>query len=276
MAQASGPSNTAKSNTGLGSVLFRPNASITANAYRGIILVEIVLLFGVWCLVPQEIPGPLAVFGAIKDMILTQGLLGEFYTSLVLNGQAIIISTILSLGLSYAATMNAVRPLANMVAKGRFVSLVGLGFVLTLYVGGGHALKLWELVIGMTVFFTVSMVDVVLKVREDYKDYVRTLRANEWEVMYQTQIRGTLADAFDILRQNAAMGWLMLAMVEGTVRSEGGIGTMLVDSNKHFNLAMIFAIQSVFVTVGIGQDALIVWLKNITCPYAALRKKENR
>jgi NitT/TauT family transport system permease protein len=79
-----------------------------------------------------------------------------------------------------------------------------------------------------------------------------------------------LGQAFDILRQNAAMGWLMLTMVEGIVRSEGGIGRMLLDQEKHFNLPSLFAITGLFLLVGVGQDILIAWLKTIIAPSASL------
>jgi NitT/TauT family transport system permease protein len=270
MSNAAASVNTAKSKSGLGSVLFRPNASIPTRLYQGIVFVELFAFLGLWFLMPNPIPHPLEVFNTLSDMLLTRGLIGEFYTSVALNLQAITISTVLGLGIAYLSAIPVFRPIAKTVAVGRFVSLVGMGFLLTVYVGSGHALKLTELIIGMTVFFAVSMIDVVLQTSTEDLDYVRTLRSNEWEVMYQTQIRGTLGQAFDILRQNAAMGWLMLAMVEGTVRSEGGIGTMLVDSNKHLSLPAIFAIQSIFVMIGVGQDALIVWLKHIFAPWAVL------
>ena len=45
------------------------------------------------------------------------------------------------------------------------------------------------------------------------------------------------------MRQNAAMGWMMLTMVEGISRSEGGVGAMLLNQNKHFHLSAVFAIQ---------------------------------
>jgi NitT/TauT family transport system permease protein len=136
--------------------------------------------------------------------------------------------------------------------------------------GGGHALKLGLLTFNMAVFFVTSMVDVILQVPNADLDYVRTLRAGECRVLLEARIFGTLGSAFDIMRQNAAIGWMMLTMIEGMVRGEGGIGRLLVDQEKHFNLASIFAIQLVFVSVGIGQDIFIGWLKGIVAPYSTL------
>jgi NitT/TauT family transport system permease protein len=262
--------NTAKSRKGLGSVLLRPNAEITTRRYQYIMWVEVLGIVGLWLLMPAIIPSPLKVYNALIVLITEQGLLGELWTSLTLNMEALAWSTVISLVLSYGAALPILQPAAIAISKGRFLSLAGMTFVLTLAVGGGHPLKLALLTIGLSVFFVTAMVDVVLQVPLASLDYVRSLRANEWEVLWQARILGTLGSAFDIMRQNAAIGWMMLTMVEGLVRSEGGIGRMLLDQEKHFSLAAIFAVQFVFLIVGVGQDMLIAWLKTIFVPYAAL------
>jgi NitT/TauT family transport system permease protein len=273
---ASPKTNTAKSRHGLGSVIFRPNAELKFSAYQSLILIESIILFGLWLLLPKIIPSPMEVLRALQDLVSTQGLLGELWTSLSLNIQAIILSSGISLGLSYLAAIPAFRPITTAVGKGRFLSMVGLSFAFTLMLGGGHALKLGLLTFNMAVFYVTSMADVILQVPNDNLDYVRTLRAGEWRVLWEARILGTLGSAFDIMRQNAAMGWMMLTMVEGMVRGEGGVGRMLVDQEKHFNLASIFAIQLVFLSVGIGQDIFIGWLKSVVAPYSILAYKKHK
>src|SRR5207247_9588931 len=92
----------------------------------------------------------------------------------------------------------------------------------------------------------------------------------EGRVVWEVVILGTADQAIEVLRQNAAIGWMMLTMVEGISRAEGGIGAMLLNQNKHFRLAEVFAIQLVILTVGLGQDYGIGIIRNITCPYATL------
>lgn len=263
-------------NTGLGGKVFSPNADVPRNVLLMILGGYAALLVIGWLFMPAIIPSPARVWEALTNLITTQGLLGELWVSLELSAEAILLSTIISLAISYAAAIPAFRPLAVAIGKGRFLSLIGLSFIMTLYVGGGHPLKLSMLTFGMTVFFVTSMVDVVLQVPVDKLDYVRTLRAGEWRVLLETQVYGTLGLAFDTIRQNAAMGWLMLTMVEGLVRGEGGIGRMLIDQEKHFTLAGIFAVQSVFLLVGIGQDALIAYLKSIVAPFSMLAYQKGR
>jgi NitT/TauT family transport system permease protein len=81
---------------------------------------------------------------------------------------------------------------------------------------------------------------------------------------------GQIDKAFDALRQNAAIGWMMLTMIESMVRSEGGIGARLTTANKHFYLDAVLAIQITIFLLGLGQDWLIGATKNLLCPYASL------
>ena len=67
-------------------------------------------------------------------------------------------------------------------------------------------------------------------------------------------MRGTLDKALDVLRQNVAMGWAMITMVEGISRSEGGIGAMILNQNKHFRLAEVYAILLVILLLGLLMD----------------------
>jgi len=45
----------------------------------------------------------------------------------------------------------------------------------------------------------------------------------------------------------------MLTMVEGISRSEGGVGAMLLNQNKHFHLSAVFAIQLTILLLGLDR-----------------------
>jgi len=101
-------------------------------------------------------------------------------------------------------------------------------------------------------------------------DLARTLRMEEWRVVWEVIILGQIDQVFKVLRQNAAMGWAALTFVESIVRSEGGIGAMLMDQNHHFRLAAVFAIQLTILALGLLQDYGIGIINEFACPYAAL------
>jgi NitT/TauT family transport system permease protein len=157
-----------------------------------------------------------------------------------------------------------------LLSKLRFLSLVGLTFFFTLMARSGHELKLSLLVFSVSVFFVTGMADVINGVPKEMFDLARTLRMGEWRVVWEVIVLGQIDQVFDVLRQNAAMGWMMLTMVEGIVRSEGGVGTVLLDQNHHFRLAAVFAIQLTILLLGLFQDYSIGLTKSLLCPYAAL------
>ena len=250
---------------------FLPNRVVSRTTLQILIAAQVVIFLLIWWRSPWAVlPRPGEVASALGSLWMTQGLGPELWTSFKANLQALAITLAISLGLSYLTVMPVWRPVVTAVSKGRFIGLTGLTFVFTLVFGGGHPLKISLLVFGMTVFFVTSMAAVVAAIPKERFDYARSLRLSEWRVVWEVVILGTADQAVEVLRQNAAMGWMMLTMVESISRSEGGVGAMLLNQNKHFHLAEVFAIQGLILLVGMVQDYGIGVTKKILLPYAAL------
>jgi NitT/TauT family transport system permease protein len=250
--------------------VFSPNAVLDKNAVRILVAVQVAIVVVLWIFSPFVLlPKPGEVLSAFGDL-WEQGLGAELITSFYLNIQAIAVSTVVSLLLAYATVMPFFRPVVALLSKLRFLSLVGLTFFFTLMARSGHELKLSLLVFSVSVFFVTGMADVINGVPKEMFDLARTLRMGEWRVVWEVIVLGQIDQVFDVLRQNAAMGWMMLTMVEGIVRSEGGVGTVLLDQNHHFRLAAVFAIQLTILLLGLFQDYGIGLAKSLLCPYAAL------
>jgi NitT/TauT family transport system permease protein len=198
------------------------------------------------------------------DQNLIQNLLVSFTTNL----QAIGLSCLLTLPLAYLTVMPAARPFVKALSKARFLGMTGLVVIFTLAFGGGHGLKLALLTFGLSVFLITSLYDIVETIPREEFDHARTLRMGPWRSVLEVVIIGRVDAVIDALRQNAAMGWVMLTMVEGLVRSEGGLGGMMLSEDKHVNFAAVFAIQFLVLAVGIGQDYLLALFKRWFCPYA--------
>lgn len=251
--------------------LFSPNADLSKNTARMLVIGEVVFALAIWMFSPFVLlPKPGEVFNALGEL-WQQGLGAELITSFYLNLQAIALATLISLLLGYSTSLPVFRPLVALLSKLRFLSLVGLTFIFTILAKSGHELKLSLLVFSVTVFFVTGMADVINCIPKEMFDLARTLRMGEWRVVWEVIVLGQFDKAFDVLRQNAAIGWMMLTMVEGIVRSEGGVGTVLLDENHHFRLAAVFAIQLTILALGLMQDYGIGLIKNMICPYASLR-----
>jgi NitT/TauT family transport system permease protein len=247
-----------------------PNRVISRQTFRWLVGFQLLMLALIWVFSPTVfLPKPREVFQALGEMWMG-GLGGELVTSFNLNLQAIAISAILSVLLAYLTVMPFFRPIVTALSKLRFLSMVGLTFFFTLMASTGHELKLFLLVFSVSVFFATGMAEVVAGIPKEKFDLARTLRMSEWRVVYEVVVLGQADNALEILRQNAAMGWMMLTMVEGISRSEGGVGAMLLNQNKHFHLSAVFAIQLTILLLGLGQDYAIGLLRNVFCPYAGL------
>jgi NitT/TauT family transport system permease protein len=251
---------------------FSPNRLISKAAFRFIIVFQIAVLLLVWATSSYVfLPKPLDVWRAFVDLWNHEGLGQELIVSFLLNVQAMAWATVISLGLAYLTVVPVFQPIAHAVSKGRFLGMVGLTFFFTIIFSSGHRLKVSLLVFGVAVFFVTSMIDVVAQVPKEKFDLARTLRMGEWRVVWEVIILGRADAAFDAMRQNAAMGWMMLTMVEGISRSEGGIGALLLNQNKHFRLEAVFAIQIAILMIGLFQDYALGLAKKFLFPYADLQ-----
>lgn len=248
--------------------IFTPNAVLDKNTVRMLIFAQIGAALLVWTFSPFALlPKPEEVLGAFSDL-WEQGLGAELFTSFCLNVQAIIVGSVLSLLLAYSATMPFFRPMVSVIGKLRFLSLAGISLVFTLMATSRHELKLSLLVFSISVFFVTSAMDVIACIPREQFDLARCLHMSEWRVVWEVIVLGQFDKMFDVIRQNAAMGFMMLTMVEGIARGDGGIGEVLLDQNRHFRIEAVFAIQIVILATGIFQDYVIGWLKAQCCRYA--------
>jgi NitT/TauT family transport system permease protein len=249
---------------------FTPNKAVSKSTIKLLLGIEALFLLVLWIYSPFTF---LPSLGEVWQAFMIQwndGLFAQLFTSVMANLQAIGLSCIVSLGLAYLTVLEGFRPVVTFLSKFRFLSLVGISFYFQLLSRSDHELKMILLVFSISVFFVTGMADVIESIPKEQYDLARTLRMGPWRVVWEVVVLGQFDKAFDVLRQNAAIGWMMLTMVESMVRSQGGIGAMLATEQKHFHLNAMIAIQVTIFIVGLGQDYMIGGIKNLVCPYASL------
>jgi len=250
---------------------FQPNRVVTARTTGLIVLFWVGTALLLWMASPwKSLPSPREIWVALGVLWWQDGMGPEMFTTLKLIGHAVLLTTRLSLLLSYATIVPFFRPVVEMASKLRFLGLTGLVFPFTLLTGGGYALKVALLTFGMASFFVTSMAQVVIEIPRAEFDHMRALGARELRIFWEVVVRGTLDKALDIVRQNLAMGWAMITMVEGISRAEGGIGALILNQNKHFMLAEVYAILLVILVLGLAMDYGMGLLTQALCPYARL------
>lgn len=251
--------------------VFTPYAKVTQSTKLIIVGLWLASVLAFWMSGASVlIPRPNEVVVALGKLWVNDALGRELMSSFSTFIQALGLSTFISLTLAYLTVLPSIVPVTAMVSKFRFLGMAGLTLIFTLIFTGGHAYKVALMTFGISVFFTTSMTAVVAGITKETLDHARTLRMSDWRIVWEVVVLGTLSQAFDILLQNAAIGFMLLPFVEGLVRSEGGIGRLLLNQNKHMMMAEVFAIQICILGIGLGQDSLIGAIKNIFCPYAKL------
>jgi NitT/TauT family transport system permease protein len=248
---------------------FSPNGHVSSRVSWMLGIGTLVVLVNAWSFRPAFLPSLQEILAAYPNL-MDQGLIDQLLVSITTNLQAIGLTCLLTIPLAYLTVMPAVRPLVRALSKGRFLGVTGFVVFFTLVFGGGHALKVALLTFGLGVFLITSLYDVVEAIPREEFDHARTLRLGRWGSVLEVVVFGHLDAVIDAIRQNAAMGWVMLTMVEGLVRFEGGLGAMMLAEDKHIKLDAVFAIQAVVLAIGILQDWGFVGLKRLFCPYAAL------
>jgi NitT/TauT family transport system permease protein len=250
-----------------------PNAVIRTQTERlTIVFWWIAVAVALWEIVrPAVFPSPWDVLNAFPSLWFEDGLGQELLASLRVSLEALVLSACLALPLAYSARVPAVRPLAVAVAKLRFLS-PSVFFVLLLFIApSGHVIKVLMLTLGEACFLLTTMIGVVDAIPSERFDDCRTLRMSEGIATWYVVVRGTLHQAIDAIRDNNAMGWASLLMVEGIVRAEGGVGVLILNNEKHMNLSSVWAIALAILALGLLLDALIGIVRTVVCPYAVPR-----
>jgi NitT/TauT family transport system permease protein len=250
--------------------IFLPNRAVDRPTMLALVGLWAAAAFVVWLASPWEsLPGPGEVWRALGQLWWKGGMGPELFTTLKLIAHALVLTIAISMALSYLTVIAFFRPLVAAVSKLRFLGLTGLVFPLTLLTGGGYGLKVVLLTFGMTTFFVTAMAQVVMEIPRIQFDHLRVLGASEGRIIWEAVVRGTFDRALDITRQNLAMGWAMITMVEGISRAEGGIGALILNQNKHFHLAEVYAILIAILVLGLLLDYLMGLAVRLLCPYVS-------
>lgn len=237
------------------------------------------LLFGIqllvfavlWIIFPsQDIPSISSIGSAWQSLAQNDGMILELWTSIKTIAISLTLSSIISLSLVCLSTAKFFKPSAFVIASFRFLGFAGLSFLFTLWTSSATELKLALMTFVISVFLVTNMLAEVEGGLQEQVDYAKTLKFRGWRITWENVVLGKLHVMLDLIRQNAAIGWTSLTMIEGITKSQGGIGALLIDQNRHFDLAAILAIQFTILGYGLIQDYALLSIRNILCPYAVL------
>jgi ABC-type nitrate/sulfonate/bicarbonate transport system permease component len=251
-----------------------PYAPFSPSQGRLLLTSQVGIALGLWlCAGTGVLPSPSELVKAWMGLVRQQGLLFELWTSVKVLLQALLISSVLTLAIATAATAPLFDALARFTSSLRFLGFAGLSYVFMLVANDAGELKLALLVFGITVMMVTAMLAEVRAIPAQAIEHCKTLGMRHWRISYELVVLGKAAVFLDLVRQNAAVGWTLLAMVEGLTRSEGGIGALLLNQNRYFQLSGVFAIQLTILLYGLAQDYLLGRLRTTLCPYVSIEER---
>lgn len=255
--------------------IFQPLNVISQRTVVGLVIIQSCLALLFWHFFGSGlIPAPLEVGKALLKTIVSKDFLDNFFSSLGLTLQGMGLSIIIALVITYLSLIPFFKPIANFIVKCRYLTLTGLIFLFTLLTSNGHDLKISLLIFGIVPFFVTSLLSIIDSINRQEYDLCRTLRMNHWETMLEVVIIGRLDQVFEVMRQNFAISWMMITMVEGLSMSEGGLGTMLIKSNKYIDLGTVFSILIIIFLLGIFFDFLLGQMRLWLFPYTNIQSKK--
>ena len=236
------------------------------------VVLQVITTLALWHVTSDGlIPKPLKVVEAFFQLLSTSLLLDNIVASLILTLKAMLYAIVITLLFSYLSVLPFFRSIAMFLVKCRYLTLTGLIFIFTLLTQNGSQLKLSLLIFGIVPFFVTSFLSVIVQINKQEYELCKTLGYNNWQTLFEVIIVGKADQVFEILRQNFAIAWLMITLVEGLSMSEGGVGTLLIKYNKYNDLTNVLALQLVIFMIGIGFDYLLGSLKRWLFPYTKLQ-----
>ena len=252
--------------------VFKPFATINKKTFAILITVQVIVTLLIWQAASNGlIPKPGNVANAFTKLLGTKQFWDNLLISLGLTIKAMFYSIVITLLFAYLSVIPFLKSIAQFIVKCRYLTLTGLIFIFTLLTKDGSQLKLSLLVFGIVPFFVTSFLSVIINIQKQEYDLCKTLGYNNWQTLYEVIVVGKADQVFEILRQNFAISWLMITMVEGLSMSEGGIGTLLIKYNKYNDIALVVALQFVLFLTGLFFDWLLGvmrrWLFPYTRPY---------
>jgi NitT/TauT family transport system permease protein len=253
--------------------LITPFAMVHHRVIITVTIIEAIIALLVWQMSGGGlIPGPLKVLKALSEIIKMQDFVTNLMSSLMLTFKGMIFSIIPALLICYMGTLPLLRPVVKFISQCRYLTLTGLIFLFTLLTKNGSDLKISLLLFGIIPFFVTSFASIIAEIKSEEYDLCTTLRYNKWETLFEVIVLGRIDQAIEVMRQNFAISWLMITMVEGLSMSEGGLGVALIKANKYVNLPRVFGILIIIFCMGLAFDFILNFTRQWLFPYSRLQR----
>ncbi len=251
--------------------IFTPFEVVTKSQKTLIVAFWLIFVLGGWTI--SSMMGDTHLFPTPSQVgngyvgLYNEGLMVHLFNSLGLFLKATIYAIVISLTLVYLSPLPIIAPIANFVSKFRFLPLTGISYYLAILINDGRAIQVWILVIFMSTFLVTSLMSVMKGIDEDI-NHARTLGCTRWEILSEVVIKGRFDYVIESIRQNLAIVWMSLVIVESILVSQGGLGFLIKNSDKFMDHGRIISLQSIILLTGLGLDYTLTKIRKLTFRYS--------
>ena len=236
-------------------------------------IVQIAVFFSIAQFNGNEVlPKPSGVAKSILKTLMDERFFDNFFSTLWLIVKSMTIASIVSLLFVYIVKIPALGGISVFISKLRFLTYTGLAFVFTIMIHNGSDIKISLLLFGIIPFFVTSLLAYINDISQKEYELAASLKFNNWKILYEVIIRGKLHLALEVIRQNFAIAWMMITSAEGLCMSEGGLGTMMIKSNKYLKIDDVFAVLVIIFLLGVMFDYLFDLAKVWMFPYVDTKR----
>lgn len=199
------------------------------------------------------------------------GLFFHILATLTICGIATVISIVISSAIAYSTRIPFFRPIGYLFTKLRYNPIQGFTLFLAMTTGGGRNLQVTLLVIFMSFYFISALISILDEIPEEDIIRRKAERMSNWKILWKVVIVDRLDYLIEVIRLNLSMTFMMIVSVEAMDKSQGGLGALLVDTNRGLNFPKVFALQLTILILGIGLDEA---LKSLFKSFPANKKYE--
>jgi ABC-type nitrate/sulfonate/bicarbonate transport system permease component len=223
----------------------------------GLFQLGLLVLLWIFC-VPEH-----SFFPKLSDVLTAwkelwdNGLFFHALSSLKLCGIAIIIGIFISSILAYLSTIPFFKPIVYFLSLLRNNPIQGFTLFLTTATGGGRSLQVTMMVIFMSFYFITSLSSIIAEIPEEDIFRRKAMKMNRWQILWEVAVKDRLDYLLEVIRQNISIMLMMLVSVEAMYKSFGGLGALIIDSNRGLNFPKIFAVQLTIFALGILFDTFL-------------------
>lgn len=219
---------------------------------------------------PQIIPSPVAIIGCLPELIVRDRLFSNLGLTVFMNIASWVEGALIALPIGF---MIGMFPLFDALFGGyiqatRYIPLTATIVLFMAAFGIFMFMKVQFLTFAILVYLITAVVGRIRETPQIYVDAVKTLGANQWQIIKTVFIPQVLSRVFNDFINIVAISWTYAVYVELINKQEGGVGALIYNLYFRQNESeKLYALILIMVAVGYCFDLLLKQIDRKVFPF---------